>query len=161
MCVLPLLGLLFGFNIHKWNLGFTTCYSCNVIEKFIAIFVVLLKNSQRQRCHSLHLVCICEHFWSPSWRKTFRSIVCDNLAENSAWNLWKFTRKLWNCEAPSQKFFSQHFGQDMADHFALHCEHLFAHFWTFYTTVLQFLHSLEFVHTPCIIHNGFPQHSCF
>jgi hypothetical protein len=44
--------------------------------------------------------------------------------------------------------FGQHFEQDrhslrMADHFALHCEHLLAHLWTFYTIVLQFLHSLH------------------
>jgi hypothetical protein len=42
MCAHPLLWLLFGFNIHKWNLSFITCYSYNVIEKFIIIFVVLL-----------------------------------------------------------------------------------------------------------------------
>jgi hypothetical protein len=37
-CVHPLLWLLIGFNFHKWNPGFITCYSYNVIKKFIAIF---------------------------------------------------------------------------------------------------------------------------
>jgi hypothetical protein len=41
MCVLPL-WLLFGFNIHKWNPCFITCFSYDVIEKFISIFVVSL-----------------------------------------------------------------------------------------------------------------------
>jgi hypothetical protein len=36
----------------------------------------------------------------------------------------------------------------MADHFALHREHLFAHLWTLYTIVLQFLHSLHFGRKP-------------
>jgi hypothetical protein len=43
MCVHPLLWLLFGFNIHKWNPGFITCYSYDIIEKFITTFAVLLK----------------------------------------------------------------------------------------------------------------------
>jgi hypothetical protein len=34
----------------------------------------------------------------------------------------------------------------MADHFALHHEHLLAHLSTFCTIVLQFLHSLHFGH---------------
>jgi hypothetical protein len=43
--------------------------------------------------------------------------------------------KLWS--AIFHKFFGQHFKQDhhslqMVDHFALHREHLFTHFWTFY-----------------------------
>jgi hypothetical protein len=37
----------------------------------------------------------------------------------------------------------------------------FAILWTFYTIVLQFLHSLHFGCKPRIIHDGFPQHSCF
>jgi hypothetical protein len=64
------------------------------------------------------------------------------------------------------QIFGQHFEQDhyslqMADHFALHREHLFAQLWAFYTIVLQLLHSLRFGHKPLIIHDGFPQHSCF
>jgi hypothetical protein len=42
MCVHPLLWLLFGFNIHKWKPGFITCYSYDMTEKFMAIFVVSL-----------------------------------------------------------------------------------------------------------------------
>jgi hypothetical protein len=48
MCVHPLLWLLFGFSISKWNPGFITCYSYNVIEKF-AIFVVSLKKIYKSR----------------------------------------------------------------------------------------------------------------
>jgi hypothetical protein len=51
------------------------------------------------------------------------------------------------------KFSGQHFEQDhhslqMADHFPLHREHLFAHLWTFYTIFIQFLHSLHFGREP-------------
>jgi hypothetical protein len=31
MCVHPLFWLLFGFSIHKWNPGFITCYSYDMI----------------------------------------------------------------------------------------------------------------------------------
>jgi hypothetical protein len=34
MCVHPLLWQLFGFNVHKWNACFITCYSYDAIEKF-------------------------------------------------------------------------------------------------------------------------------
>jgi hypothetical protein len=59
----PLPWPLFGFNIHKWNPGFSTCYS--VIDKFIDIFVVLLKKS-RSQSHFLHFVGTPEHFQDPS-----------------------------------------------------------------------------------------------
>jgi hypothetical protein len=47
------------------------------------------------------------------------------------------------------QIFCQHFEQDnhslqMSDHFALYREHLFTRLGTFYTIVLQFLHSLHF-----------------
>jgi hypothetical protein len=45
VCIHPLLWLLFGFSIHKWNSDVITCYSCDVMDKFIAIFVVSLKES--------------------------------------------------------------------------------------------------------------------
>jgi hypothetical protein len=41
-CVHPLLWLFFGFNIHKWNSCFITCFSYDVTETFITTFVVLL-----------------------------------------------------------------------------------------------------------------------
>jgi hypothetical protein len=55
--------------------------------------------------------------------------------------------KLWS--ALLGKFFGQRFEQDhlslqIADHFALHCEHLFAHVRMFFTIVLHFLRSLHF-----------------
>jgi hypothetical protein len=41
-------------------------------------------------------------------------------------------------------------------------EYLFTHLWTFYTTVLQFLHSLHFGRKlPHITHDGFLRLSCF
>jgi hypothetical protein len=46
----------------------------------------------------------------------------------------------------------------MADHLALQGELLFAPLWAFYTTVLQFLHSLHFGHKSGIIQDEFPQH---
>jgi hypothetical protein len=60
----PLLWVLFGFNIHKWNPGFITCYSYNVTEKFISIFVI-----SHRRSHFLHSVHIHEHFWNPRYTK--------------------------------------------------------------------------------------------
>jgi hypothetical protein len=36
-CVYPLLWLIFDFSIQKWNPGFITCYSYDVVQKFIAI----------------------------------------------------------------------------------------------------------------------------
>jgi hypothetical protein len=33
--------------------------------------------------------------------RTCGSLGCNNFVENSARNLWKFTRNLWNCEVPS------------------------------------------------------------
>jgi hypothetical protein len=56
----PLLSLLFGFNIHKRSPGFIICYSYDVIEKFITIFVVSLKKS-KIRSHSLRFVRTREH----------------------------------------------------------------------------------------------------
>jgi hypothetical protein len=43
----------------------------------------------------------------------------------------------------------------MANHFALHHEHLFVCLWTLYTIVLQFLHSLYFGCKSRVIHDGF------
>jgi hypothetical protein len=68
-CVHSLLCLLFGFNIHNWNPRFITCYSYNVVEKFIAIFAVsLLKILQKPKpfctlCANLS-VCIRPPLWS-------------------------------------------------------------------------------------------------
>jgi hypothetical protein len=36
-----------------------------------------------------------------------------------------------------------------------------AYLWTFYTIVLQFLQLLHFGHKLRLIHDAFPQHSCF
>jgi hypothetical protein len=49
----------------------------------------------------------------------------------------------------------------LVSHFVIHPEHLFTHLWTFYTTVLQFFHSLHFGCKLRIIHDGFMQHLCF
>jgi hypothetical protein len=166
MCVHPLLWLLFGFNIHKWNPGFITCYSYDVIEKFITIFVVSLKKSQSWS-HSLHFVHIREHFWNPSCTKLVTAQPnSDNLIENCVKYVEIHMKALKFWSTIFHKFFIQHFEQDyslqMADHFALSCENLFTHLWTFCAIVLQFHHSLHFGPKALrIIHNGFLQHSCF
>jgi hypothetical protein len=43
----------------------------------------------------------------------------------------------------------------LADHFTLHCKHFFTHLWTFYTFILQILHSVHLCHKPHISYNGF------
>jgi hypothetical protein len=74
MCAHPLHWLLSYFNIHKWNPGLIACYSCDVIEKFIAIFVVGLWKKSKPKLFSA----FCAHPWAfsePVLRKT-----CDSLA---------------------------------------------------------------------------------
>jgi hypothetical protein len=52
--------------------------------------------------HSLCFVRTREHFRNSSYSQLVIAYPkCDNIVENSAWNLRKFTRKFWNCEAPS------------------------------------------------------------
>jgi hypothetical protein len=129
MCVHPLLCLLFSFSIHKWNPGFITCDSYSVIEKFIAILVVLLWKSKLKPF--LRFVCTGEHFLNPSCAKLVIAYSnFYNLVENSAWNLLKFTWKFWNCEAPSfTKFLVNTLNKMIThyrwpvDYFALHREH--------------------------------------
>jgi hypothetical protein len=82
--------------------------------------------------------------------------------------LWKFTRKFWNCEAPSFTIFLVHTLNKIITHYRWPTTSLIimniclsAHLWKFWTTVLQFLHSLDFGHKPLLIHDGFPKHSCF
>jgi hypothetical protein len=121
-------SLLYGFSIHKWNPLFITCYSYDMFEKFIASFVVSLQKSQ-SRCHSLCFVHTREHFWNPYCAKLMiTSPNCDNLIENIAWNLWKFTWKFSKCKVASFTNFLVNTLNilQVADHFALHLEHLFA-----------------------------------
>jgi hypothetical protein len=50
----------------------------------------------------LNLVCFHEHFQKPSFAKlAIAKPKYDNLIEDFAWNLLKFTQKFWNCEALS------------------------------------------------------------
>jgi hypothetical protein len=119
----------------------------------------------KSRSNSLHFVRTREHFWNPSCTKLVTAYLNhNNIVEKIAWDLWKFTWQFWNCEAPSFIiFFCQHFGQD---HHSLLTAgrplrssswHLFAHLWTLYAIVLEFLHPLYFGRKPLgIIHNGFP-----
>jgi hypothetical protein len=67
--------------------------------------------------------------------------------------LWNFTRKFWNCEAPSfTNFWSALWtrsslttdGRPTSSLFIVNI--FFALIWTFYTIVLQFLRSLHFGH---------------
>jgi hypothetical protein len=82
------------------------------------------------------LSAFCAHPW-PSLElilhKTCNSL--NDLARDSAWNLQKFT---WTHSHWTRSLLQT------SNHFALHCKHLFVHLWTFYTIVLQFLHSLQF-----------------
>jgi hypothetical protein len=78
-----------------------------------------------------------QNVWQPN-------LSCDNVVQNSTRNLWKSHEILKLCSTVFLKFFGQHFecGKDRhslqaVDHSALNNEHLFAHLWTFYTTVLQ------------------------
>jgi hypothetical protein len=94
----------------------------------------------QSRSHSLRFVRTHEFFRNPSCAKLV--IVwhnCDNLVEKSAWVLWKFTRKFWNCEAPSFTL------NNLITHYRWRTTSLFivniyspASLWTFYTNVLQF-----------------------
>jgi hypothetical protein len=88
---------------------------------------------------------VCHHWAQPRF-DMFQLIIIDDLIEKSV-EIHVKVLKLWS--AVFNKFFGLPFEQNhlslqMADHFALHCEHLFTHL-TFYTIVLQFLHSLHFV----------------
>jgi hypothetical protein len=99
MRVHSLLWLLFGFNIQKWNPGFISSSSYDVTSKFVAIFVDSSKKSKNKS-----FSVFCGHRWvrsESSLRKTRESLACYNLINNSSWNLRKFKRKFWNCEASS------------------------------------------------------------
>jgi hypothetical protein len=64
------------------------------------LFSTALKSHSRS--HSLHFVHTRDNFRKQSYAKlVIAKTNCDNLVEKSAWNIRKFTRKLWNCEAPS------------------------------------------------------------
>jgi hypothetical protein len=67
-----------------------------VIKKFSTIFVVSL-----QKVKAEGILCFMRphgNFWNPSCAKPLIAyLACHNLARN----LWKFTRKSWNCKAPS------------------------------------------------------------
>jgi hypothetical protein len=94
----------------------------------------------------------CEHLWACS-EPIFLKIAiafphCDNFLEKIARNLWKFTRRFRHCEKPSSK----NCCVNTLNKFITHCRWLTtslfilnicspAHLRTFYTTVLQFLHS--------------------
>jgi hypothetical protein len=84
----------------------------------------------------------------------------DDLVENSTWNLWKFTRKFWNCVASSFTIIFVKTLDKIITHYRWPTTSLFivnicspTHLWTFCITVLQFLHSSHFGRKP--------QHSCF
>jgi hypothetical protein len=88
--------------------------------------------SQNQS-YSLRFVRNRENFRNPFCAKLVITYPnCDNLIQNNEWNLWKFTRKFWNCEAPPFTDFLVSTVSKIntryrwpADHFAFHLEHLF------------------------------------
>jgi hypothetical protein len=65
--VYPLFWLLFGFNIHKWNPRFITCYLYDVTEIHCHLCGITLKSWSRY--HSLQFVLTHEHFQNPSYAK--------------------------------------------------------------------------------------------
>jgi hypothetical protein len=95
----------------------------------------------------------CDHFRNSSCTK-FVMIAysnCANLIENSESDLWKFTQKFWNCQALSVTNFLVNTLNKIithyrwpTNHFNLLHENLVTYLWTFYTIILQFLHSLNF-----------------
>jgi hypothetical protein len=60
MSVHPLLWLLFGFSIDKWNPDFITCYLYDIIMKFIAIFVSIALKKSKPKLFSA----FCMHPWA-------------------------------------------------------------------------------------------------
>jgi hypothetical protein len=142
--------------------GFITCYSCGVIEKFIAMFVVSLYRSE-SRSQPLRF---CAHPWAfsePILLKTCDSLACDILVQT----IHDISGKSQESSEIANIFWSTHWTRPSLTTEGLSAS-LFvvdicfsAHLWKFNTTVLPFLHSLHFGHKPRIIHNGFPQHSRF
>jgi hypothetical protein len=110
-----LLWQLFNFNIHGWNPSIMTFY--NVIERFIAFFMVSLKNVKAKPCSAF-----CEYPWnfsdsmlgktcgSLTWQRQSIREEYVKFVVKSAWNLWKFTRTSWNREMRSfTNLLGQHF----------------------------------------------------
>jgi hypothetical protein len=98
-------------------------------------------------------------------RKTCDSLACDNPVEKSVWNLWKFTLSSEIVKHHlSQIFWSTLWMRSSLTTDGWLTTLLYMnicspiHLWTFYTSVLQFLHSLHSgCKLLCIIHNGFLQ----
>jgi hypothetical protein len=96
------------------------CFDCSLVSTFtnetqISSPVTLwLRNSSPYLWHhtkevyksqsdSLCFACTREHFRNPSCTTLVIAYPnCDNVVENSAWNLWKFqTKEFWNCKGLS------------------------------------------------------------
>jgi hypothetical protein len=113
----------------------------------------------------------CAHLWAfpePILRKT-----CDNLAK-----LWCSPRKQCVKFVEVHRKFLKAWSAVFHNFFGQQAEQYLTHYrwqttlpfignicspsqlWTFYTILLQLLHSLQFYLKPLIIHDGFPQHSC-
>jgi hypothetical protein len=108
----------------------------------------------KSRSHSLRFVRSRELFRNPSCAKPV--IICVKFVE-----IRKKVLKLWS--AVFHKFLVNILNK-IITHYRWPTTSLFivnicssAHLWTFYITVLQFLHSSHFGRKPRIIHNGFPQ----
>jgi hypothetical protein len=89
------------------------------------------------------------------WLGTVREI-CGNSHESSENVKRRVSQFFWST------LWTDHLSSQMADRpLRSSSWTFFAHLWTFYTTVLQFLHLVHFGHKQRIIHDGFRQHSCF
>jgi hypothetical protein len=127
-----------GFNIHKWN----------QVSSPITCMMWLWNSSPFLWYHSKEVLkpFFLEHYRNQPCREQCMKFV-EKAHKNS---------EIWSTRL--SRIFGQHFEQDhyplqMACYFTPHCEHLFTHFWTFYTIILQFLHSY-FGCELCNTHDG-------
>jgi hypothetical protein len=100
MYVDPLLWLLTAlwFQHSQMKPGFHHLLQCDW-EIHCHLSSIVLKGSQAKPFSAF-----CAHLWAflePILHRTCDSLACENFIKNSDRNLWKFTRKFWNCEAPT------------------------------------------------------------
>jgi hypothetical protein len=114
-------------RFHHWH-------SCYVTVKFI---IIIFKEA---------ILCFVRtwEFLEPMLCKTFNSLACDTLIENSMRNLWKSTcnKKLWSVVLHfDQDHHSLQMVSQLADHLAPYCDHFSIHLKPLYAIALHFLQS--------------------
>jgi hypothetical protein len=154
MCVHPLLWLLFLVSTFTNETQVSSPVTCTMWLRNSSPSLWYRSGKDKRRTR--------EHFRIPSCAELMVAYPnCDNVVENSAWNLWKFTWKFWNCEAPSSRNFLVNILNKIITRYRCPttslfivniCSHIFGH-----STSLSY----SFGSKPRIIHDRFPQHSCF